>query len=151
MKAVRYLFLLLSLLTIVPTMIFAQAAHSQIIAVINVASWCGVCKANSPRVKAEALPKYEASKVLFVVNDLSNDITRKRSQAKLAQQGIVQTLEATTDAQNTAGIIILVDALNKQLLGRAPIANSGAQIKKWLDETLAATRSASTKAYHHVP
>lgn len=54
---------------------FAQQA--KVIAFINKANWCPVCKANGPRFEKDIMPMAMANKdVQIVMNDLSDDKTK---------------------------------------------------------------------------
>lgn len=66
-------------------------ANPKLIAVVNSADWCPVCKANGPRFGALAMP-YAARGVSIYVNDLTNETTKAASKSALENAGIYEAV-----------------------------------------------------------
>ena len=68
-----------------------QAEDSQLIAVVNRANWCTVCKENGQRF-GELLMPYAARGVIIYINDLTNDTTKAVSKAALQKANIYEAV-----------------------------------------------------------
>ncbi|MGS0748767.1 hypothetical protein [Halpernia sp. GG3] len=118
-------------LVIILTMIGMFTAQAQnnakVIAVLNKADWCPICKANGPRVEKDLMPMMMQNKDLqFVVNDLSNDKTKAVSNAMLAKAGIA----SFSKMNNGTGMIYFLNAKSKMLISSASLADSNEEIVK---------------------
>ncbi|MGA9649814.1 hypothetical protein [Pedobacter sp.] len=103
---------------------FSQTA--KIIAVVNKASWCTVCKENGPRFEKEIMPMVMGDKnVSMVVNDLSDDKTKASSQAMLQKAGI----PSFAKEHNATGALYFVDAKSKKVISEVSLAKSNEEIK----------------------
>ncbi len=104
---------------------FAQN-QPKVYAVINTASWCPACQANSGRVEKEIVASYKGnSDVAFLVNNLTDDATKATSKTALESKGVyaaVSTIKGT-------GQIILVDAATKKVIERVSVKKSTEDIK----------------------
>lgn len=68
---------------------FAQkAAEPKVIAVINQADWCHVCKENGQRAMAAFMANNQNGAFLFVANDVTNADTKKKSAMELKKYGL---------------------------------------------------------------
>jgi hypothetical protein len=59
-----------------------HSENPKLIAVVNTAKWCGVCKANAARFSAVLMP-FAAKGVNIYMNDLTNEITKEASKKEL--------------------------------------------------------------------
>jgi hypothetical protein len=96
--------------------LFGTSAKAQtstkVIAVINRADWCPVCKANGARVMKEVIPACKDMSVQFVTNDLTNKKTIAQSKATLQKDNVLDAIEG----KKSTGVIILVDSKTKKVL-----------------------------------
>ena len=66
------------------TSFFATGQNTKkVIAVINRADWCHVCQANGEKMMKEVMPFFKDSNIRFVMNDLTNDETKRTSEMLL--------------------------------------------------------------------
>lgn len=110
------------------------AAQSQqapkLMAVINRASWCPVCKANGPRVMKEVIPAFSAQEVQFISNDLSNKASIRKSTQVLEQNGLVSAVEPI----QATGLIILIDNKTKKRIRSISLAEPTEKILREIKE-----------------
>ena len=71
----------------------AQNENHKLIAVVNTADWCIVCKANAKRFNANLMP-YTAKGLAILLNNLTNDTTMAVSKTVLENAGVYQTVYA---------------------------------------------------------
>lgn len=102
---------------------FAQSSP-KIIAVINKASWCSVCKANEERAMAAFNENNKDGAYQFVVNDLSNAETAKKSAVEINQLGLAKLMEP----YQATGIVCLFDAKTKQPINQLLMSLSSEDI-----------------------
>ena len=104
----------------------AVAQNAKVIALVNKASWCHVCKENGPRVEKDLMPMMMQNKnVLMVVNDLSDDKSMKDSHPMIEKAGITSFAKAN----KATGMIYFLDAKNKKLISKISLARSNEDIK----------------------
>jgi hypothetical protein len=112
----------------------AQNANPKVIALVNKASWCPVCKANGPRFEKDIMPMVMGNKdVQMAMNDLSDDNTKAASKAMIDKAGIASFCEKNT----ATGMLYFLDAKSKKLLSKVSLADSDEQIKKAYEKALA--------------
>ncbi|HLF62627.1 MAG TPA: hypothetical protein VI603_02695 [Saprospiraceae bacterium] len=105
----------------------------KVIVLINSAAWCGVCKANGPRVEKNVVSSYMMNPdYQIVVNDLTDDITRAKSNTMLAEAGITDFAAST----KSTGMIYFLKAENKKLITSISVAESDAEIKNTFDSCI---------------
>lgn len=102
---------------------FAQSSP-KIIAVINKANWCSVCKANEERAMAAFNENNKDRAYQFVVNDLSNAETAKKSAGKINQLGLTKLMEP----YQATGIVCLFDAKTKKPINQLLMSLSSEDI-----------------------
>jgi len=102
---------------------FAQSSP-KIIAVINKANWCSVCKANEERAMAAFNENNKDGAYQFVVNDLSNAETAKKSAGKINQLGLTKLMEP----YQATGIVCLFDAKTKKPINQLLMSLSSEDI-----------------------
>ena len=104
----------------------AQDAGPKIIALVNKASWCHVCKEHGPRVEKDLMPMMMANgDVRMVVNDLSDEATIRASEKMAAAAGI----SSFAKKHPNTGMIYFLDAWSKKLISGISIARSNKAIK----------------------
>lgn len=128
----KKLFFLAAFFIASTTASFAQQA--KVIAFINKASWCPVCKANGARFEKDIMPMAMASKdVQIVMNDVSDDKTKTESSPMLKKAGVSKFAKQHTET----GTLFFVDAKTKKLISKVSIAESDDNIKKVFMDALA--------------
>lgn len=88
---------------------FAQSS-AKVIAVVNKADWCSVCKANEQRAMAAFKENNKDGAYQFVINDLSNAETAKKSAVEINKRGLTKLMEP----YQATGIVCLFDAKTKK-------------------------------------
>jgi hypothetical protein len=104
---------------------FAQSAP-KIIAVINKASWCSVCKANEERAMAAFKENNKDGAYQFVMNDLSNAETAKKSAVEINKLGLAKLMEP----YQATGIVCLFDAKTKKPINQLLMSLSDEDIAR---------------------
>lgn len=102
---------------------FAQSS-AKIIAVVNKANWCSVCKANEERAMAAFKENNKDGAYQFVVNDLSNAETAKKSAAEINLLGLTKLMEP----YQATGIVCLFDAKTKKPINQLLMSLSSEDI-----------------------
>jgi thiol-disulfide isomerase/thioredoxin len=64
-----------------------HSENPKLIAVVNSAKWCGVCKSNAARFSAVLMP-YAAKGVNIYMNDLTNKTTKEASKQELEKANV---------------------------------------------------------------
>jgi hypothetical protein len=112
----------------------AQNQNPKIIALLNKASWCPVCKANGARVEKDLMPMLMQDKnVQLVMNDLSNNDTKAASKPMLDKAGIASFAQKN---QGT-GMLYFVDAKSKKQISSVSIAEANEKIMMTYKDALA--------------
>ena len=71
-----------------------QSENPKLIAVVNRANWCAVCKANGQRF-GELLMPYAAKGVTIYFNDLTDDTTKANSKLELEKASVYEAVTTT--------------------------------------------------------
>ena len=82
MKTVKTILAAMALTLLTTVSAFAQSGPS-VLAVINKADWCPVCKANGPRAMADFMKFNKDGNIKFISNNLTNDQTKVQSAVEL--------------------------------------------------------------------
>jgi len=146
--------LLSSLLMAIGFSAKAQQTDSNIklIAVVNRANWCAVCKANGERFGSNISP-YAAKGVEIMMNDLTNDSTIAASKEELKKLGVYKQVYTTSrkgvgkmmqscglvsgkNKQMVSGIVTFIDAKTLKVLNETSIAVSDQEMKGLIDQLL---------------
>ncbi len=103
---------------------FRPTNNVKIIAVVNKADWCSICKAYAGRTVEIFNKNNEDGYFQFIVNDITNDATKKASAPAVKQAGL------TNQQSNVyaAGVITFYDAKTKKVLAQATVANTTEEI-----------------------
>ncbi len=102
---------------------FAQSP-AKIIAVINKANWCSVCKTNEERAIAAFKENNKDGAYQLVINDLSNAETAKKSAVEINKYGLTKLMEP----YQATGIICLFDAKTKKPINQLLMSLSSEDI-----------------------
>ena len=130
----------------------AAAVESKVIAVVNRANWCGVCKANGERLGNNIMP-YATKGLTIVMNDLTNESTIAKSKADLKKSSLYKTIYKTNrkgvgrmmqacglihgkNKTMASGIITFIDAKTLKVLSETSIAITDAEMKIIIDNLL---------------
>ncbi len=95
-------------------------SDSKVIAVINKADWCPVCKANGKRAMADFMTDNKDGAILFVGNNLTNDETKMKSAEELKKYGLDKVMK---DYRNT-GVVYFFNSGTKSLITKISISES---------------------------
>ncbi len=68
-----------------------ESANPGLIAVVNRANWCAICKANGQRFAGVLMP-YAAKGVNIYFNDLTNEATKAASKTELQRAGVYEAV-----------------------------------------------------------
>lgn len=116
-----------------------NSTNPKLIAVVNRANWCGVCKANAERFSKVLMP-YSSKGVNIYLNDLTNDSTKEASKQELEKanvyvavttiprKGMGKVLKAChlvkdkRQTQDVAGIVTFIDPVSHKQLKQVSIA-----------------------------
>ena len=105
--------------------VFAQStAKPKIIAVVNTADWCSVCKNNGQRAMGALMENNKDGIVQFVMNDITSAETTKKSQAELDKVGIAPAMKN----YKASGVVYFFDATSKAPLTQVTVANSNEEL-----------------------
>ena len=127
-----FMSVLMTVLISIPAM--AQKTE-KVIAVVNKADWCSVCVKNEDRAKTAFMEANKDGKVLFVVNNLTDDKTKAECAADLEKTGINK--DALAKLKST-GMVYFFDGETKGLISSVSLKKKDADLvsamKKALDQ-----------------
>jgi Na+/H+ antiporter NhaC len=126
--------------------------ETKVIAVVNRANWCGVCKANGERFSNNIMP-YTTKGVAIVMNDMTNDSTIVKSKADLEKSSLYKQIYKSNrrgvgrmmqvcgiihgkNKTMASGIVTFIDAKALKVLSETSIAITDAEMKKIIDNLL---------------
>lgn len=109
----------------------ADMSKAKIIAVVNKASWCPVCKAHGQNVGMVLMP-YMKQGLAVLMNDLSDETTKTASARELKSAGVYPAVKGVKET----GVVIFVDAKTHKKLGETTIAISDDDLKKEIEKYL---------------
>jgi Na+/H+ antiporter NhaC len=129
-----------------------QSTSTKVIAVVNRANWCGVCKANGERLSNNITP-YATKGLAIVMNDLTDETTIAKSKADLKKSSLYKAIYKTNrkgvgrmmqacgiihgkDKTMASGIVTFIDAKTLKVLSETSIAITDAEMKKIIDNLL---------------
>lgn len=102
---------------------FAQSS-AKIIAVVNQADWCSVCKTNGQRAMGAFMENNKDAAIQFVVNDITNAETVKKSAGEIEKAG----LTAAMKNYKASGVVYFFNAKTKEPITQITVANSNEEI-----------------------
>jgi hypothetical protein len=126
--------------------------ETQVIAVVNRANWCAVCKANSERFGKNIMP-YSTKGLAIVMNDLTDETTIEKSKAELKKSalykqiykndrnGVGRMMKACGIVQDkhkqlVSGIVTFIDAKTMKVLSEKSITITDTEMKTIIDNLL---------------
>ncbi len=130
MKKMRLIFT--ACLFLIGVFAFAQDG-TKVIALVTKASWCPVCKKNGDRMAKEVFSSYMDGKLKVVMNDVSDENTKKESQKEIENNKIG---EIASKSKST-GIITLIDIKTGKVVSTISVGKSTEKVKKAIDAALA--------------
>ncbi|MFP5041061.1 hypothetical protein [Parasediminibacterium sp. JCM 36343] len=131
----------------------SQLESPKLIAVVNSANWCMVCKDNAQRFEAVLMP-YAVKGVKIYINDLSNDTTKPASKTELenaniykavttvARKGMGKMLQSCglvkgkKQSSEVSGIVTFVSPITHKMLKQLSISVSDDEMKTTIDSLL---------------
>lgn len=131
----------------------AHSANPKLIAVVNSATWCGVCKANSERFSTLLMP-YSKKGVNIYLNDLSNEKTKEASKQQLVKTGVydavvsiprkgmgkaLKACRIVKDKKQSAdvsGIVTFIDPVTHKQLKQLSIATPDAEMSNAINNLI---------------
>lgn len=133
-------------------LINAQTNHVKVIAVVNKANWCGVCKANGERLSNNIMP-YTTKGLEIVINDLTDETTITKSKEELKKSSLYKQIYKANrkgvgrmmqycgivhgkNKNMVSGIITFIDAHTLKELTETSIAITDGEMKTIIDKLL---------------
>ncbi len=114
--------------------VFSAGAYAQnsakVLAVVNSASWCSVCKSNGERAMGAFMENNKDGQIQFVMNDLSNAETTKKSAAEVKKVELTKAMEN----YKASGVVYFFDAKTKKPITQITVANSNEEIAHLIAE-----------------
>lgn len=136
------------------SLVFSQENQSpKLIAVVNRANWCGICKANGQHF-GEILGGYASKGLSIYVNDLTDGTTTEASKKTLQEAKIYDAITTIPrkgmgkmlkycglihDKKQTnvvSGIVIFINPITHKQLKQESIAMADADMKSLIDNLL---------------
>lgn len=130
----------------------STTVQTKIIAVVNQANWCGVCKANGERFGSNIKP-YVTKGLTVVMNDLTDESTIAKSKSELEKSSIYKAIYKTNrkgvgrmmqvcgfvhgkEKTMASGIVTFIDAKTLNVLSEKSIAITDLEMKTIIDNLL---------------
>lgn len=121
------------LVTTLFTLLFSAGAFAQnavkIIAVVNQANWCSICKAHGERALAALKENNKDGAYQFVINDISNAETAKKSAMEIEKLGLTKAMAP----YKAKGMVCLFDPKTKQPVNQLLMALSSEDIARAME------------------
>lgn len=106
------------------------AAKPKLIAVVNRADWCSVCKTHGERAGKKVLMGAASDgSISVVMNDVTSEATAKHSAGELKTAGLDKAMEPFS----ATGVLYLFDAKTKRPLRQVTVANTDQEIQMTID------------------
>ena len=135
MKYVKSIFAALLFTVVLSIGAFAQSAP-KVIAVVNQADWCSVCKGNGQRALGAFMENNKDGEISLVVNDVTDAETKKKSAFELQKLGIIKAMKN----YEATGVIYFFDAKTKKPITQITVANSDEEIAYVISKVKKAVR-----------
>jgi len=117
-KSILMLFAVIS--TALTLSSFKPANETKVIAIVNKADWCSICKAYAGRTVETFTENNTDNYFQFIVNDITNEETKKASKPAITKVGLEKTLKGSL----AAGVLSFNDVKTKKLLAQVTVANT---------------------------
>jgi len=127
MKTVKS-FLISAVLFLALSVSVSAQSDAKVIAVINKADWCSVCKANGERAMAALMSNNKDMAVLFIGNNLTDEKTKKKSLEELKKYG----LDKVTEKHTGTGMVYFYNAKTKTLINEISVAEADSKLAEAL-------------------
>ena len=101
---------------------------AKVIAVVNQAEWCPVCKNNGMRAMEAFKANNTDMAVQFVSNDLTNDDTKMKSAKELNKLGLDKAIQA----YKGTGMVYFFDSATKSLISQVSVAKTNEELAEAL-------------------
>jgi thiol:disulfide interchange protein len=124
MKSVKSIFATMLLTILFSGGAFAQSSTAKIIAVVNQADWCSVCKANGQRAMGAFMENNKEGEIEFVSNDMSNAESKKKSATDVEKAGLTKAMKN----YNASGVVYFFNAKTKEPITQITVTNSNEEI-----------------------
>lgn len=140
MKTLKFIYTSL-ILVLVSTISLTAQSNAKVFGVINEAKWCPTCQHNGERAMKAFNTNNKDGKFQFVMNNLTNDKTKKVSAEELKKLGLA---DAVAPYKGT-GMVYFFNADTKKLISKISIAKSDEELAKAMKSAKEGTcRSKST-------
>jgi hypothetical protein len=130
----------------------SSTVEAKLIAVVNRANWCGVCKANGERFGNNIMP-YATKGLRIIMNDLTDETTIANSKADLKKTALYKQIYKTNrkgvgrmmqvcgilhgkDKSMASGIVTFIDANTLKVLSETSISITDAEMKTIIENLL---------------
>lgn len=130
----------------------SSTVEAKLIAVVNRANWCGVCKANGERFGNNIMP-YASKGLRIIMNDLTDETTIANSKADLKKTALYKQIYKTNrkgvgrmmqvcgivhgkDKSMASGIVTFIDANTLKVLSETSISITDAEMKTIIENLL---------------
>jgi len=130
----------------------STTAEIKVIAVVNRANWCAVCKANGERFGNNIMP-YATKGLAIVMNDLTNETTIAKSKDDLKKSSVYKQIYKTNrkgvgrmmqvcgivhgkEKTMASGIVTFIDAKTLKVLSETSIAITDVEMKTIIENLL---------------
>ena len=127
MKQIKVLSLAICLVSLFA---FIAPKEAKVVAIVNKADWCSICKAHGGRVVTLVTENNKDGFFDVVFNDITNEETKKNSLPAIKTKGLdkVHTQVVAT------GLVTVYDKNSKKVLAQFTVANSDEEIKYVLNK-----------------
>ncbi len=99
-------------------------SDSKVIAVINHAEWCSVCKNNGERAQVAFMENNKDGAIQFIANDLTDEASKRKSAVALKEAG----LDKVMAEKKGTGTAYFFDAETKELITKISVAKSNEEL-----------------------
>jgi len=103
--------------------------ESKVIAVVNKADWCHICKENGMRAMETFKKNDMDTDIQFINNNLTNDKTKMKSMKELKKIG----LDKAMANRNGTGVVYFFDADSKMLINQVSLTKSNDELVKAME------------------
>jgi hypothetical protein len=117
MKTLKSIFSISFLGLLLTISAFGQTSP-KVIAVINKADWCSVCKENGARAMAAFTKNNSDGSIVFVGNNVTDAVTEKKSAEELKKYGLDKVIEKYTGT----GVAYFFNPSTKKLIAEVSLA-----------------------------
>jgi len=123
MKTQKSVIFSLAIIMLMSVSAMAQS-DAKVIAVINHAEWCSVCKSNGERAQAAFMENNKDGAIQFLVNNLTDAASIEKSATALKETGLDKVM---ADKKMT-GTAYFFDAETKKLITKVSVAKSDQEL-----------------------